>query len=169
MFFLPDNQSLVARDGAGDRYVAVRMEVSEQLSEPFRVSAALLVHAQVERHHASSAQLLNQPLCICYRPGFDTQRSTQFVVHGHVTQIREFAKGQGELLWEVELRPWLSLLGYEAIVVFFTIVMRGKLSSRSVRTTISIPRSSLLIATICHCGCFACSTRSRICRLSVGC
>ena len=111
MFFLPDNRSLVARDGAGDRYVAVKMEVSEQLSEPFRVSAALLVHAQVERHHAASAQLLNQPLCICYRPGFDTQRSTQFVVHGHVTEIREFAKGHGELLWEVELRPWLSLLG----------------------------------------------------------
>ena len=111
MFLLPDNRSLVARDGAGDRYVAVKMEVSEQLSEPFRVSAALLVHAQVERHHASSEQLLNQPLCICYRPGFDTQRSTQFVVHGHVTEIREFAKGHGELLWEVELRPWLSLLG----------------------------------------------------------
>ena len=111
MFFLPDNRSLVARDGAGDRYVAIKMEVSEQLSEPFRVSAALLVHAQLDRHRASNPQLLNQPLCICYRPGFDTHRSTQFVVHGHVTEIREFAKGRGELLWEVELRPWLSLLG----------------------------------------------------------
>ena len=108
MFLLPDNRSLVARDGAGDKYIAVKMEVSEQLCEPFRVTAVLLVHGQ---SGADAQKLLNQPLSVSYRPGFETHRSTQYVVHGHVTEIREFAKGRGELLWEVELRPWLSLLG----------------------------------------------------------
>ena len=111
MFLLPDNRSLVARDGAGDRYVAARMEVSEQLSEPFRATATLLVHGQAGQNPGSGAQLLNQPLSVSYRPGFETHRSTRFVVHGHVTEIREFAKGRGEMLWELELRPWLSLLG----------------------------------------------------------
>ncbi len=108
MFFLPDNRSLVARDGAGERYLAIKMEVTEQLSEPFRVVATLLVRSQ---ECSPSAELLNKPLSVSYRPGFDTHRSTRFVVHGHVTEIREFAKGRGELMWELELRPWLSLLG----------------------------------------------------------
>ncbi|MFK0573525.1 type VI secretion system Vgr family protein [Endozoicomonas sp.] len=103
--FLADNRSLVAEDDSGNKYVAIKMEVSEKLSEPFHVSATVLVNSNI-----NSSDLLGGFITFSYRPGFETDRRTRFIINGNVTGIRVCSKVSGEVTLEIELRPWVSLL-----------------------------------------------------------
>ncbi|WP_066016627.1 type VI secretion system Vgr family protein [Endozoicomonas atrinae] len=105
--FLPDNRSLVAEDSSGNKYIAIKMEVREKLSELFTATATVLV----DRHSSSESDLMNKPLTISYRPGYEAQRDTRFIINGYVNELWKYSKENGETLWEIELGPWLFELG----------------------------------------------------------
>lgn len=106
--FIPDNRRLVAEDSSGNRYITTKLEVSEGLSELFTVRATVFTNSI----SLDESSLINKPLTISYRSGYETQLTTLFIVNGYVKELWKYSRERGGTLWEIELSPWLYRLRF---------------------------------------------------------
>ena len=100
---------LVGQDESNNAYEVTYMEVQEEISQPFIANATIIAE------EIDCTSFLGKPFHIYYEPDSGSHKHKEFIIHGIVTAVTNLSTETDDAEKKVllQLKPWLSLLGYK--------------------------------------------------------